>query len=196
MRGDSNNEESAMGALVELVSVFNLNASLNIRFSAGDPIEEMAALHREFKIFTSTHDLRSAAALLGLVPDTAREREDWLGYLDHLKTLDSDDEGQNGHDRIRSALADNLGSRTPLPVYFRYHDGKRDARVVVATGTPLIFLEVMHLIVSVPTLIAREAMRTTVKRAGPWSSRKSAQAPAPAAAKKAAAKSAKKSAKK
>ena len=119
-----------------------------------------------------------------------------LGYLDHLKTLDSDDEGQNGHDRIRSALADNLGSRTPLPVYFRYHDGKRDARVVVSTGTPLIFLEVMHLIVSVPTLIAREAMRTAVKRAGPWSSRKSAQAPAPAAAKKAAAKPAKKSAKK
>ena len=185
-----------MGALVELVSVFNLNASLNIRFSAGDPIEEMAALHREFKIFTSTHDLRSAAALLGLVPDTAREREEWLGSLDNLTPLESDDEGLKGHDRIRSALADNLGSRTPLPVYFRYHDGKRDARVVVSTGTPLIFLEVMHLIVSVPTLIAREAMRTAVKRAGPWSSRKSAQAPAPAAAKKAAAKPAKKSAKK
>ena len=172
-----------MGALVGLVSVLSVNAALNIRFSAGDAIEEMAALHREFDIFSPKHGLRSAAALLGLAPDNETEREDWLGYLDHLKTLESNEPGQNGHDRIRSALADNLASGTPLPVHFLFHDGGEDPRVLVTTDRPMSFVEAVHLIVSVPTQAARDAMRAAVKRAGPWSSRKPAATPAKTLAK-------------
>ena len=185
-----------MGALVALVNVFRTQASLNIRFAAGDPIAEMSALHQEFDIFAEEHDLRSAAALLGLAPETEPQRGEWLGYLDHLKTLSSDEEGQSGHDRIRSALAANLASSQPMPVNFRYHDGSQDARVLVTTASPLVFLQEAHVVVSVPTMVARDAMRAAVKRAGPWSSRKPAPTPAKKSAKKTAKKVAKKAAKK
>jgi len=185
-----------MGALVALVNVFRSQASLNIRFAAGDPIAEMAALHREFDIFSAEHDLRSAAALLDLAPETEPQRGEWLDYLDHLKSLASNEDGQNGHDRIRSALAANLESSEPLPVHFTYHDGSEDARVLVTTGTPLVFLESAHLIVSVPTMGTRDAMRAAVGRAGPWSSRKPGKTSAKKSAKKAAKTSAKKSARK
>jgi len=189
-----------MGSLVALVNVYRSQASLNVRFAPGDPIVEMAALHQEFDIFAEGHDLRAAAALLGLAPETEPQRGEWLDYLDHLKSLPSNAEGQSGHDRIRSALAENLGSFDALPVHFTYHDGSEDPRVRVTTGTPLIFLESTHLIVSVPTLVARDAMRAAVKRAGPWSSRKSAGTPAKKSAttpaKKPAGKSARRSTKK
>jgi hypothetical protein len=193
-----------MGSLVALVNVYKSQASLNVRFAAGDPIVEMAALHQEFDIFSEDHDLRSAAALLGLAPDSEPQHGEWLDYLDHLKTLQSNEDGQSGHDRIRSALAANLESFDPLPVHFTYHDGGRDARVLVLTGTPLVFLESAHLIVSVPTMAARDAMRGAVARAGSWSSRKPgktsaktrAKAPAKTSAKKSAKTSARKPAKK
>ena len=182
-----------MGALVELVNVYKSQASLNVRFAAGDPIVEMAALHQEFDIFSGRHDLRAAAALLGLAPDIEPQRGEWLDYLDHLKSLSSNEEAQSGHDRIRSALAANLARSDPMPVFFRYHDGTKDPRVLVTTGTPLIFLESAHLIVSVPTLVARDAMRAAVARAGAWSSRKPGKAAAKTAAKTPAKKSAQKS---
>jgi len=185
-----------MGALVELVNVYKSQASLNVRFAAGDPIVEMAALHQEFDIFSGRHDLRAAAALLGLAPDIEPQRGEWLDYLDHLKSLSSNEEAQSGHDRIRSALAANLARSDPMPVFFRYHDGTKDPRVLVTTGTPLIFLESAHLIVSVPTLVARDAMRAAVARAGAWSSRKPGKTAAKTAAKTPAKTSAKRSAKK
>ena len=184
-----------MGSLVKLVDVFNVQASLNIRFSAGDPIDEMAALHREFEIFAPSHDLRAAAALLGLAPEGEPRRGEWLDYLDHLKTLPSNKTGENGHDRIRSAIAENLEMPTPMPVFFRYHSGSEDERVLITSGKPLIFLETAYLVVSVPTMIAREAMRAAIERAGSWSSRKPAKTSAKPSAKSAKA-PAKKSARK
>jgi len=164
-----------MGGFVPSGSVYGSQTALNIRFAAGDAIKEMVALQKEFRVFSARHDLKASASLLGLAPDQEPQRKQWLKYLDHLKTLPSDVMDENGHDRIRSALQDNLEGKG-APVYFSFHDAKKNAAVTVGTGKPVIFLDISHLVVSVPTENAGEAIRAAVKKAPSWTERKGAAA--------------------
>jgi hypothetical protein len=46
-----------MGALVSDSATRDVIAQINARFEAGEAIEEMAALQKEFKIFSPKHSL-------------------------------------------------------------------------------------------------------------------------------------------
>lgn len=163
-----------MGSLVKDIDVFRGQGELNARFAIGDPILEMAALQKEFQMFSEAHDLRSAAALLGLAPDEEPHRKQWLGFIDYLKTVPSNVVGQSGHDLIRSALQKTLEGKKQ-PVFFTYHDGAKEPRVLVTTAKPLVFSPSTHVVVSVPTQNAKEAARAAVKQAPTWSARKAAK---------------------
>lgn len=163
-----------MGSLVKDITVFRGQGELNARFGIGDPIQEMAALQKEFQMFSVAHDLRTAAALLGLAPDEEPQRKQWLGFIDHLKKVPSNVAHQSGHDLIRATLQKNLEGKK-LPVFFTYHNGAKEPRVLVSTAQPLVFSTAPHVVVSVPTQNAREAARTAVKSAPTWTARKAAK---------------------
>jgi len=124
---------------------------INSRFAAGDAITEMAALHKQFRVFTATNRLKDSSALLGIVPDHPGERKDWGNYLDQvLRTYDSDIAGTNGHDRIVKAYEDNFNRPSPLPVHTTLHPMNNDKRVIVTQGKPDPLAPVDHVVISIP----------------------------------------------
>jgi hypothetical protein len=139
-----------MGQLVKDEVVPVIQAELNRRFASGDPIAEMVALQKEFGIFAPKHTLTSAARLLDLMPQDAKDRRGWLRFLGNLKRVRSDVSGQNGHDRIRSALKANLEAKAPKPVFFSWHPASQDPRVTVTTDAAFSFSSRRYLIVSAP----------------------------------------------
>lgn len=152
-----------MGAFVNPRNAFHMGGQVNARFAEGDPITEMVALQRAFGIFSNRHDLKDSAAVLGLVPSGREEREGWFDFLDSLKSLDSSQASQNGHDLIRDALKRNLEGPAS-PVHFKVHDGEDDPRVLVADPQPLIaFSTAAYVVVSVPTWTLEAAKRRAVK---------------------------------
>jgi hypothetical protein len=164
-----------MGAIVQHPHVFHMLGRLNSRFSEGDPIVEMSALQQEFAVFSDDHDLRASLSVLGLAPSGQAERQDWLSFLDYLKTLPSSDPSLNGHDLIRAILRQNLEGAAS-PVFFQYHEASAEPRVLVSEAAPLTFSKTQYLVVSVPTQNAREAKRQAVKKAPPSAARKAARA--------------------
>jgi hypothetical protein len=151
-----------MGAFVSHRNVFRMAGDINARFAEGDPITEMTALQREFSIFSRAHDLKASASVLGLAPDGKEERESWFRFLDSLKTLASSEAKLNGHDLIRETLRHNLEGEAS-PVFFQYHDGDSEPRVLVTVSTPLAFSPTSYLVVSVPTWPEGVAMRRAVQ---------------------------------
>jgi hypothetical protein len=152
--------------------VEDVRGQLNKRFGPGDPIVEMAALQQEFQVFSRRHPLRRSSAVLDIGPSDTSQREKWYDYLDHLKTYESDAPGQDGHNRIRNALIQNLRQKKPLPVYFALHaSAVGGEKVLVYMNQPVVFTRLIYLVVSVPmvpTQVSRpviaSAARTRRKR--------------------------------
>lgn len=154
-----------MGGMIEDSTTTHVLHQLNTRFAAGDPITEMAALHKQFQVFSPKKELKHTYALLNIVPPDPKERKRWYKFLDHLKTYPSDMTGVNGHDRVVKAHQDNLESSHPMPVYTQCHSAKDDPRVVVTTGKPVVFVPQDHVVISVPTTPAGHARAAAVQMA-------------------------------
>jgi hypothetical protein len=137
-----------MGALVEDPNVPGIQTLLNNRFGPGDPIKEMVAMQKEFKIFDMNHSLRSVARLINVVPSDSKARASWLKYIGHLKDVPSEAQGVSAHDRIITALKENLESKSFLPVWFGWHPGTK--LTVTNNDQPLIFSKTRYLRISVP----------------------------------------------
>src|SRR4029077_656490 len=110
---------------------------INARFGVGDPIKELVALQKEFKIFSSNHKLRSSFALINVTPPPGRERDRWYNYLDHLHKYPSDKSGVNGHDRVVQAAQENLESANPLPMRLIAHPAKENPAVTITVEAPI-----------------------------------------------------------
>ena len=149
-----------MGTFVSTSIVFRMQGDLNARFSEGDPITEMVALQQEFDLFADVHDLKSASALLGLAPLYEPQRQGWFDFVENLKTLPSNsgNSSQNGHDLIRQTLRENLEGAAH-PMFFQYHDGASDPRVLVTGPSSLVLSSRSYLTVSVPVQSAGAALR-------------------------------------
>lgn len=137
-----------MGAIVEDPNVPGIQTLLNNRFAPGDPIKEMVAMQKEFKIFDASHSLRSVARLINVVPSDSKARASWLKYIEHLKQVPSDRQGVTAHDRIIMALKENLESKSFLPVWFGWHPGT--TLTVSHNDQPLVFSKTRYLRISAP----------------------------------------------
>lgn len=140
-----------MGGGVSDSATRDVIAQINARFEAGDSIAEAAALHQRFDIFSKGHSLYDMWLLLGIKASDPPERTRWRKWTEeYLTKLDSDQKGVNGHDRLVKAYRENLGSKTPLPMYYKHHLHKDDPRVIVTRGSgPLHSLE-EHVVMSIP----------------------------------------------
>lgn len=146
-----------MGFMVKHQSVPVVTNVLNERFAPGDPIEEMVALQKEFGLFSQHHSLARAASLLNIVPTDSTDRQGWFKYLDHLKKVGSDDKGgMNGHDRIITAVKQNLESGKAMPVYFTWHPKRAEPIVTVRYGQAYVFSPVEFMIIEAPVQLAHE----------------------------------------
>jgi hypothetical protein len=146
-----------MGAFVKDSTALSILLQINARFGAGDPIDEIVGLQKEFKIFSPTHSLRNSFALLNIAPPPGSERERWYNYLHQLRTFPSDKAGVSGHDRIVQAIQTNLESKNPLPMRLIVHSAKANRAVKVTIETPVIFSKQKYVVISVPTTPGREA---------------------------------------
>jgi hypothetical protein len=141
-----------MGEMVSDNATRDVIAQINARFEAGDAIREMAALQREFKIFSPKHSLYDSWLVLNIKAADPRERSRWKNWAENYmkKKVPSDLKGINGHDRLVRAYRENLESSRPLPMYYTHHLAKEDPRVLVSTGKGPLFSVVDHIITSIP----------------------------------------------
>jgi hypothetical protein len=145
-----------MGDVLTPSCTISLIAQKNKRFEAGEAILEMIELQREFKMFSNEHSLYETFTLLDIKPSNPVERPIWRKWLDvYLQRYPSDIADINGHDRWVKAYQGNLEGEHPLPMYITRHLLSEDPRVLVRTGTPLLFVPVEHVIVSIPSVPAR-----------------------------------------
>lgn len=152
-----------MGGFVKDSTALSILVQINARFGAGEPIIEMAALQKEFQIFSPKHSLQKSFALLNIAPPPGTERERWYNYLHKLRTYSSDKSGVNGHDRIVSAIQSNLDSAHPLPMRLVVHSASQSKAVKVGIETPVIFSKQKYVVISVPTAPGREVREEIAK---------------------------------
>jgi hypothetical protein len=136
-----------MGALVYDPNVPEAQTVLNSRFAPGDPLKEMIAIQKEFDVFSLKHSLASTSSLLNIAPSQAKDRRGWFKFCNHLRDVPSDTKGMNGHDRVITAVRDDLASAHPLPIFFTWHPG---VRLEVSKGRALSFSKTEYLIISAP----------------------------------------------
>jgi hypothetical protein len=148
-----------MGLWIKDSTTLDILAQLNQRFGSGASITELKALHKEFEVFASGHDLRSSYELIGIRPLDRAERRRWHSFLNDLKSYPSDRKNVNGHDRIIAAYVENFKSANPLPIFTTCHPAKDDPRVLISTGHPIVFNQEQHVIKSIPVVPAGEAAR-------------------------------------
>jgi len=153
-----------MGRSINDHDTLTVLGQLNFRFGAGDAIAEMAGLQKAFDVFSPDHDLRQAFSLLGIGPTDWKQKERWQRFLHVLKKYKSDKAGQSGHDRVVTALQENLQSKNPMPVFFTVHPAKQDEGIRVSVGRPVVFIEQDHLTISIPTTPDRKAAKGGRKR--------------------------------
>jgi hypothetical protein len=139
-----------MGALVAIQAVPDVQNELNQRFAPGDALKEIAALHKEFKIFTGDHDLKSIVQLLNLEPRDTTQREGWFKFLDGLKTMKSDTKGMSAHDRAIMAIKEDLERGKPLPIFFTWHPSDESTALIVTEEPAFFFSKTKFLIISGP----------------------------------------------
>jgi hypothetical protein len=144
------------------VHVENLIGELNIRFAPTPDkkhhfggIAEMVELQKEFKIFKKGRPFRMSMAALNFAAFNAEARNRMLDYFGNLSKHDSNVEGQNGDVAIVNAMVRNLAAKTPLPVYFTYHDmraAKGNTRVLISDKSrPVPYFQQDYLTISLPT---------------------------------------------
>jgi hypothetical protein len=136
-----------MGALVNDPNVPQAQVVLNSRFAPGDPLREMIAIQKEFDVFSLKHSLAHVSSLLNIAPPEAKDRRGWFKFCTYLKSVPSDKKGMSAHDRIITAVRENLASARPLPVFFTWHPGNK---LEVSKGFALSFSKTQYLIISAP----------------------------------------------
>jgi hypothetical protein len=148
-----------MGGLVQDHLVPSFLEDLNLRFSPGDSIKEMAKLQAEFEIFSEKHSLKESFGLLNVGPlENWAQRRGWNRYLDSLKKLPSDQPGQSAHDRIVAVLQRNLESKDPRPVHFIPHviAARTPGLLVRPDEQPLVFSSQSYLTISLPMKVVEK----------------------------------------
>jgi hypothetical protein len=144
-----------MGALVSDSATRDVIGQINARFEAGEAIAEMAALQRQFGIFSADHSLHDSWALLNIKAGDPAQRPRWRSWTEeYLRGLPSDLEGVNGHDRLVRAFQENLESQTPLPMFYRHHLDRDDHRVLVSRGPGPLHSTADHVVMSIPIIPA------------------------------------------
>jgi hypothetical protein len=128
------------------------NRELDIDESYGG-LDEMIALQREFQIFAPGRSFRSSAAIMNLGGFwSSRARNRWYKLLDDLVSYESNYRGYNGDQAVVHAIIDDLRSRAPLPVLFRAHDSRKEARMVLVGSekSPVFYIDTEYLTISLP----------------------------------------------
>ena len=141
-----------MGRMVSDSATGEVIAQINARFEAGEAILEMAALQKEFKIFSPKHSLYDSWLVLNIRASDPNERKRWKKWAESYmkEKVPSDLKGVNGHDRLVRAYQENLESSRPLPMFYKHHLAKDDPRVLVSTGKGPLFSVVDHIVTSIP----------------------------------------------
>lgn len=141
-----------MGRMVSDSATRDVIAQINARFEAGEAIQEMVALQKEFKIFSPKHSLYDSWLLLNIKASDPRERARWKNWAEvYMKEkVPSDLKDVNGHDRLVRAYQENLELSKPLPMCYVHHLAKDDPRVLVSTGKGPLFSVVDHIVTSIP----------------------------------------------
>ena len=152
-----------MGGYLPDINVAGLLEQLNLRFGPNQAITEMLVLQREFNVFSREHSLEHSFGLLNVAPSNHwGHRRGWYKYLSSLTQYPSDREGENGHDRVISALREHLEKEEPIPVHFTSHDSNSDKRVKVSDRPEraLPYSTQEFLVVSLPmTPIEKDRMK-------------------------------------
>ena len=71
-----------MGRMVSDSATRDVIAQINARFEAGEAIQEMVALQKEFKIFSSKHSLYDSWLLLNIKASDPKERARWKTWAE------------------------------------------------------------------------------------------------------------------
>jgi hypothetical protein len=154
-----------MGGMIKDSTTSDVFHQMNTRMGPNEPIKEIAAVHKEFDMFSEKYNLKQAYRALHIAPSDHDERRKWFRYLDSLVDFKSDKAGVNGHDRIVSALRANFESSAPLPVYWMTHLSEADDRVSIGHGTPIAHERQEYMTISLPTVPTGEAAKPTVTAA-------------------------------
>jgi len=143
-----------MGDFVSPTGTIDLIGQKNARFGSGAPIQEMAELQKEFKVFSKDHTLYMSFTLLDIKALNPQEQTAWKNFLDLVATYPSDRADVNGHDRWRLAYEENLGAppEEVLPMYVTVHSQVKDPKVLVYTDKPALFTPDVHVIISIPVI--------------------------------------------
>jgi hypothetical protein len=145
------------GIVIRSHTIHELTGKVNSRFAAGDSIQEMATIQKDFKIFSPGKTLQQAYRALQIVPNDPREKRLWYRYLEYTKSMPSDQAGVTGHDRIIKARQENLESSKALPMFTKVHAESVDPRVTVTRGRPTPHDADEHIIISMPVRAPGEA---------------------------------------
>ena len=128
-----------MGGYVPDINVGGLLEQLNLRFGPKEAITEMAAVQKEFNVFSPEHSLADSFALLNLGPtNNWSHRRGWYRYLKSLNKMPCRIEGsrrstKNGHDHLISVLAEHLAQKNPAPVHFTSHSTKDKGYITISS---------------------------------------------------------------
>lgn len=153
-----------MGVFMKEHDIFvgSMLDELNVRFAPSQVrgnslvggIQEMAALQKEFRIFKKGRSFETSVSALNFGAWNVEARVGWNAYLATLQQYDSNKSSLDGDAAIVQAIAKNLASPKPLPVYFTSHDMRTSAdanRVLVSErARPLFYLDVDYLVISFP----------------------------------------------
>lgn len=140
-----------------LFDLFNLRfgpEQKDVEFAAGG-VSEIKALQDEFKIFQQGRPFVDSAKLLGLGGlNNNRAKNRWYSVLKWLAKVPSDQDGENGEQRIVNALIKNFARNPPLPCFMKAHDSRDPSgyglKVVVREDTPIFYIDRTYLTISVP----------------------------------------------
>jgi hypothetical protein len=154
-----------MGGMIKDSTTSDVFHQMNTRMGPNEPVKEVAAVHKEFDMFSGKYNLKQAYRALHIAPSDHGERRKWFRYLDSLVDYKSDKSGVNGHDRIVSALRENFERSAPLPVYWMTHLAADDNRVLIGQGTPIPHEVQVYMTISLPTIPAGEAPKPTLAAA-------------------------------
>ena len=69
-----------MGDITRDDTVAEIQYQMNRRFAPGEPLREMVAIQKEFRIFSEQDPLKQAYRLLHIVPSDFREREQYFRF--------------------------------------------------------------------------------------------------------------------
>jgi hypothetical protein len=127
-----------MGDLINTSVLTDVLRQLEARFAEGDPITEMAAVQKNFRVFDPAKTVKVSFAELGIAGNWPCHIK-WTTYLEKLSKYGSD-RGMNGEERLIAAYRENLESSAPLPMTTITHDAEEDPRVTVSVRDTLIVI--------------------------------------------------------